>query len=195
MISGVRKALKTVTPSDGFYRRQKTLHFKFKHFFNFPKKMKKNSGNGIRKNILLENPENMKKCYHEAKRYFLCFWRKTFILLSVPLLFIFLFSGAPSKMSTFQKVYFSSLCTIGKSDSFESAHFRGSAIEKVPFLKSDHFHGFALSGGWENICNLHRNNSVEILSRNTFVGILLIRKQLSVFPNSNLECISFFHPP
>ena len=63
---------------------------------------------------------------------------------------------------------------IRKKDNFLNlSTLRSRAIERVPFLKSNYFHGFALSGGWENICNLHKSNSVEILSRNTLMIIFL----------------------
>ena len=82
--------------------------------------------------------------------------------------FYFLFFGAPSKISTFEKVSFPSLRTMGKCDFFESTHFQWRAIEKVHFLKSNHFHGFTLSGCSENISKLCKNNHVGMFSRNTF---------------------------
>ena len=55
--------------------------------------------------------------------------------LKVPQDVTFLFSAAPSKISTSGKIYISSFRTTGKSDLFESAHFRCRAIEKIPFQK------------------------------------------------------------
>ena len=82
-----------------------------------------------------------------GKRIFHYFTEQNGFLLSDFIIFIFLFSAAPSKMITSGKVYFSSFVTLWKSDFSETAYF----------------HSFALSDCGESISNLRKDTFAESL--------------------------------
>ena len=135
-------------------------------------------------NIFLAKQKIEKSATMSGKRTFSVFWgRETFLLFNC-MLFIFLFSAAPSKNRSFGKVYFSSFRIIGKYYFFESTHFRWRAIEKCHFLKSDHFHGFAFSDCGENISNLRKNTFAKY-----FRGILFWK----FFCTGNIFCETVSH--